>query len=208
MIDSDQYQTPQWLFDILNLHFNFTIDACANKCNTKCDLYLDNAQDEWINDGVFFRNGGYAVWEDNFPDWHHSVFMNPPYSKGNIDKCMTQAWEFSKYMRVVCLVRCDPSTDWFNHPVESTENTYTVDIHQRNTETITDAIHRYEKRSATKPYKHLGIITLRKRLKFEASEEMLEKDPKKFVRKGDVIECKDSYNFPVCLMIMDRRNEK
>ncbi len=35
---SDQWQTPQWLFDELNQEFNFDIDLCANSENSKCEL--------------------------------------------------------------------------------------------------------------------------------------------------------------------------
>ncbi len=40
-----------------------------------------------------------------------SGFMNPPYScpKPFIEK----AWDDSRYCRIVCLVKCDPSTKWW-----------------------------------------------------------------------------------------------
>jgi hypothetical protein len=40
-----------------------------------------------------------------------SAFMNPPYS--NPKPFIEKAWEDSKYCKIVCLVKCDPSTKWW-----------------------------------------------------------------------------------------------
>ena len=34
------WKTPQWLFDSLNSEFNFTLDVCADKGNSKCKEFL------------------------------------------------------------------------------------------------------------------------------------------------------------------------
>ncbi|HXS60809.1 MAG TPA: DNA N-6-adenine-methyltransferase [Candidatus Sulfopaludibacter sp.] len=39
---SDEWRTPQWLFDELNKEFNFDIDLCATKENSKCKNYYTN----------------------------------------------------------------------------------------------------------------------------------------------------------------------
>lgn len=41
----------------------------------------------------------------------NSAFMNPPYS--NPKPFIEKAWEDSKYCKIVCLVKCDPSTKWW-----------------------------------------------------------------------------------------------
>lgn len=58
------YSTPQWLFDKLNSQFNFTLDACADKSNHKCDKYYTE------NDNGLIQN-----WNDE------TVWINPPYGQ-------------------------------------------------------------------------------------------------------------------------------
>lgn len=91
---SDEWQTPQWLFDELNAEFDFTIDLCASRENRKCPLHLE----DYLNtDVIALRN--------------QSSFMNPPYS--NPKPFIEKAWADSWYCRIVCLVKCDPSTRWW-----------------------------------------------------------------------------------------------
>ena len=49
--NSEEWGTPQGLFDRLNKEFNFTFDICASKENTKCPRYYtkkENAlKQEW-----------------------------------------------------------------------------------------------------------------------------------------------------------------
>lgn len=60
---SDEWSTPQWLFDELNAEFHFTLDACATEENHKCDKYYTKKQDGLKQ------------------NWGGVVFCNPPYSK-------------------------------------------------------------------------------------------------------------------------------
>lgn len=89
---SDEWGTPQWLFNMLNKEFNFELDVCATKQNSKCKRYFNQEEDglKW-------------PWVDNY-------FCNPPYSnilpwaiKGveSLDRCHTTG---------VHLVKYDPST--------------------------------------------------------------------------------------------------
>ena len=62
--DSDEWSTPQWLYDMLNEEFHFTLDPCATEQNKKCEKFFAQEQD------------GLAQ------DWSGEVvFCNPPYSK-------------------------------------------------------------------------------------------------------------------------------
>lgn len=61
---SDEWETPQDLFDKLNTEFDFNLDPCATDENHKCDLYFTQEQN-----GLDVSWGG------------HSVFCNPPYSQ-------------------------------------------------------------------------------------------------------------------------------
>lgn len=61
--DRDSWETPQKLFDKLNKQYNFSLDCCATKGNSKCIF--------WENDFLnrTFTNNNNASW------------MNPPFSK-------------------------------------------------------------------------------------------------------------------------------
>ena len=61
---SDNWSTPQGLYDLLNLEFNFTLDPCADSLNAKCAKFYTQQDD------------GLAK------DWSREVvFCNPPYSQ-------------------------------------------------------------------------------------------------------------------------------
>ena len=60
---SDEWATPQCVFDDLNREFNFTLDPCANINNHKCEKYYTIEQ-----------NGVLQDWSNE------RVFCNPPYS--------------------------------------------------------------------------------------------------------------------------------
>ena len=61
---SDDWETPQWLFDELNTEFHFTLDPCADKHNHKCEKYYTKEQD-----GLSKCREG------------ERVFCNPPYGR-------------------------------------------------------------------------------------------------------------------------------
>ncbi len=42
---TDQWETPQDLFDELNAKFEFTLDPCADDLNHKCEKYYTKGQD-------------------------------------------------------------------------------------------------------------------------------------------------------------------
>jgi len=64
--NSDEWETPQWLFDKLDKEFCFGFDAAATLDNAKCYCAETNSL------GVDWKQvvGDYAVW------------CNPPYSRG------------------------------------------------------------------------------------------------------------------------------
>lgn len=104
---SDQWETPKELYSELDREFSFLIDACANEDNAKAEFFLKDATQEWTDDMISSRMSDTPYIEHiEFSDY--CVFMNPPYSRGIIGKCLLRAWEFSVNMPVVCLVpvRC------------------------------------------------------------------------------------------------------
>lgn len=92
---SDLWETPLWLFDILNKEFRFNLDLCATEDNAKCSEYFND-----IFQPIYLTNR-----------LLQAGFMNPPYS--NILPFAKKAWELSESMAVVCLLKVDPSTKWW-----------------------------------------------------------------------------------------------
>ena len=102
---SDEWCTPQWLFDELHKEFNFTVDLCATENNKKCKYFSSDCiyniyfveKDNALNLDKEYVAGPY--------------FMNPPYS--NPLPFVDAAWTKSLHNVVVCLLKCDPSTKWW-----------------------------------------------------------------------------------------------
>lgn len=93
---TDEWGTPQDLFDKLNAEFNFTLDACASAVNHKVDQYYTRADDA-LN-----------------KSWSGTVWMNPPYGK-TMKQWMAKAVEACETNGaiVVCLVPARTDTAWF-----------------------------------------------------------------------------------------------
>jgi len=97
---NDEWETPQDLFDKLDGEFDFDVDLCTSSENSRCPVDI---RDIWE-----------FVDDSEFSDQFDGFWMNPPYSRGNIDMCMAQAVKLAdRGKTVVCLVRFDPSTQWF-----------------------------------------------------------------------------------------------
>ena len=99
---NDTWQTPQDLFDKLNYEFRFDVDVCANSLNTKCDLYIDKNIDSLSVDWKNQKNPHFVFW------------MNPPYSRGNIDKFCKKAYEESQKGCTVVGLLPLRSASWFH----------------------------------------------------------------------------------------------
>lgn len=82
-----EYNTPQWLFDALNVEFGFTVDAAAAKNNAKCKRYWSAEDDGLAKD-----------WADEV------VWVNPPYGKGITTKWVAKAYHESKRGATVVMV--------------------------------------------------------------------------------------------------------
>ena len=95
---TDEWSTPQDVFDELHREFNFTVDAAASKDNAKCKRYFDKE----IN-GLMQSWAGETVW------------CNPPYGR-QIEKWMKKALVESRHTRttVVMLVPARTDTAWFH----------------------------------------------------------------------------------------------
>lgn len=84
---SNEWSTPQYLFDKLDREFSFTLDPCDTDGNAKCDKYFTVDDDGLIQD-----------WSNDI------VFMNPPYGR-EIKYWVQKAYEESlKGATVICLI--------------------------------------------------------------------------------------------------------
>lgn len=60
--ERDEWETPQWLFDILNKQYDFKVDCCSDRRNSKCPRSF----------------GDFECYQE---DINKNCWMNPPFSK-------------------------------------------------------------------------------------------------------------------------------
>ena len=98
---NDEWQTPPDLFAQLDAEFGFDLDAAVRKSNALCGNFLSSEQD------------GLEV------PWHEVasvVWLNPPYSRGSLDKWLRKSYEEALLgCTVVCLIPVDTSTSWWKN---------------------------------------------------------------------------------------------
>lgn len=95
---TDEWPTPDWLFDALDREFGFTLDPCSTDENAKCRKHFTRSED-----------GLLQSWEGE------TVFMNPPYGV-QIAKWMAKAHSAAsrELATVVCLVPARTDTKWWH----------------------------------------------------------------------------------------------
>ncbi|HHT98456.1 MAG TPA: adenine methyltransferase [Acholeplasma sp.] len=94
---SDEWETPQDLFNSLNDEFHFTLDPCSTHENHKCDKYYTQEDDGLSKD-----------WAGE------TVFCNPPYGRSIgkwVEKCYKESLKGST---VVMLIPSRTDTKWFH----------------------------------------------------------------------------------------------
>ena len=90
---SNEWETPQAVFDELNREFGFTLDVAATEANAKCPRFYDRAQDGLKQ------------------PWDGVCWCNPPYGR-EIAKWVKRAAEVS--CTVVMLIPARTDTVWFH----------------------------------------------------------------------------------------------
>lgn len=90
---SEEWETPQNLFDELNKEFHFTLDVCSTDENAKCRKHYTKA-----DDGLSQK-------------WEGCCWCNPPYGK-RIGKWVQKAAESD--CTVVMLLPARTDTRWFH----------------------------------------------------------------------------------------------
>ena len=95
--ETDDWATPQYIFDGLDAEFGFELDVCASPSNAKCEHYF-TVEDDGLS----------QVWGQRV------CWMNPPYGR-DIAKWMRKAYESSlDGATVVCLVPARTDTAWWH----------------------------------------------------------------------------------------------
>ena len=93
---TNEWETPQELFDELDREFTFTLDPCATPDNKKCPRYFTKDVDGLTQ------------------PWQGTVFMNPPYGR-EIPKWIKKAYEESlRGATIVCLVPARTDTAYWH----------------------------------------------------------------------------------------------
>lgn len=99
---TDDWATPQALFDQLNAVHHFTLDVAASSTNYKtpnwCGLDHENPG---------FRDGLAITWEGN------RVWCNPPYGR-QIKDWVQKAHNESRHAEIVMLLPARTDTAWFH----------------------------------------------------------------------------------------------
>ena len=90
---SEEWGTPQALFDKLNAKYHFDLDVCASKENAKCEHYFTKEQD------------GLAQ------KWWGTVWCNPPYGR-EIRKWVEACVNYEGLSVMLVPARVD--TKWFH----------------------------------------------------------------------------------------------
>ena len=93
---SDEWETPQALFDQLNSEFHFTLDAAALPINAKCPRFFTPTDDGLVQ------------------EWNGTVWCNPPYGK-TVGRWVEKANKSSlDGTTVVMLLPARTDTRWFH----------------------------------------------------------------------------------------------
>jgi phage N-6-adenine-methyltransferase len=98
---TDEWSTPQWLFEALDQEFGFTLDACSTHENAKCGKHYTRTED-----------GLRQSWENEI------VWMNPPYGRA-IETWISRAHDAAEREQatVVCLIPARTDTRWWHRYV-------------------------------------------------------------------------------------------
>jgi site-specific DNA-methyltransferase (adenine-specific) len=122
----DEWETPQWLFDLLNQEFHFDCDAAATIENTKCEIFFKDALlHSWTENPSFSTKPDSGIDECGPESAMLNFYLNPPYSAVKINAFMQKAYEESqKGALVVCLVPVSGDTWWINWTLKAQEIRY------------------------------------------------------------------------------------
>ena len=112
-MSGDSWETPPELYNPLNEEFKFGFDLCADENNKKCGHWSSDIE-KTTKEILDCKNHLFSGY--NLVD---TYWINPPYSKGNIDLCMADVSQLNDIGKViVSLTRFDPTAKWFKDNVD------------------------------------------------------------------------------------------
>jgi hypothetical protein len=176
---SDELRTPPWLFKESNDVTPFFWDGCCNKEN----CLIERQKLYELPDNYDYLTFDFKLASNEPLFKGQSIFINPPYSRGSVGPIIQKAWGDAKHFRVVLLLKADMSTDWFNDILEA-DNYNFQPVHQHELNgtlfgTYSTLISRMNREK-----NNIGILHLRKRIKFYGTEEMM-REEERLTKDGD-----------------------
>ncbi len=103
--NSDDYQTPKWLFDALDKVYRFDLDAACTR-------------ESCLAPNGFYFDYGYDALKEQWEKYDR-IFVNPPYSKraGPLSEWVRIMWWTVLFHRklVVAILPATPNTKWFGY---------------------------------------------------------------------------------------------
>ena len=103
---NDEWRTPKAIFDKLNAEFHFDIDAAATKENALCPIFFTKEDDALSRDWIVIPRERRL----------QAVFVNPPYSRGNLPAFHQKAAQeaLKQLVTVVMLVPANTDTAYWH----------------------------------------------------------------------------------------------
>ena len=102
---NNEWETPPWLFAILNDIFKFSIDAASSDNNHLCPVWFTEQQNSLKLD-----------WKQHLIDYKcetNTIYLNPPYGSGLKPFMKKVKEEYEKDCTIVCLTPARVDTKWF-----------------------------------------------------------------------------------------------
>jgi site-specific DNA-methyltransferase (adenine-specific) len=101
----DEWETPQYFFDLLDKEFHFTLDPCATPQSAKCKKFYTKSD-----------NGLLKTWEGE------TVFVNPPFLhiKEWVEKCYLEGNKLNTIVVLLLPSRTD-TRYWHNFVMKAKE---------------------------------------------------------------------------------------
>jgi site-specific DNA-methyltransferase (adenine-specific) len=97
-----EWETPDWLWEELDVEFDFHLDAAASEENAKVSFYYTIEDDALVQPWANLSEGVSSVW------------VNPPYGRGVVEWVRKAYLESQHGATVVILLPARTDTAWFH----------------------------------------------------------------------------------------------
>jgi site-specific DNA-methyltransferase (adenine-specific) len=98
----NEWETPDWLWEELDIEFNFDLDAAASEENAKLSFYYTE-EDDALGQPWYNRVEGVC-----------NIWVNPPYGRGIVEWVRKAYIESQRGATVVVLLPARTDTAWFH----------------------------------------------------------------------------------------------